>query len=254
MFEQLRVEYGLIFLGGVGSRIEALTPNKEYEAVRMMFTSQKPERVGKTTLYFLVSLLFVLTGCNPEVEVPIDSDQAWVESFTQGTPDPNTPFPESEFAQAKQLKNERKLYTAEKLLLDKIEQAKSSARGQTELGRYCVRLANVLHEEGKDVEAVKYGEIAVRIFYAQRMERRPITTAFINIHTILGLSYERMRRYADAEKHLLKALSLASSAPRAEVSDMWLALLYNRLAEVYKAQKKMDQAKKVQETFKNLKR
>ncbi len=220
----------------------------------MMFTSRKPERVEYTALYFLVAVLFVLTGCQPETEIPIDADQAFVEGFTKGTPDPDTPFPETEFAQAKQFRADHKLYTAEKLLLDKIEQAKTSAVGQTQLGQYLVRLTDILHDQGKDIEAIKYGEIALKIFYNQPMEKRPIVATFVNVHSYLGFSYERQRRYAEAEKHLLKALSLASSAPRAEVSDKWVGLLYNRLAEVYRAQKKNDQAQKVLEAYRNLKR
>lgn len=220
----------------------------------MMFTSRKPERVEYPALYFLVALMFVLTGCSPETETPIDADQTFIEGFTKGTPDPNTSFPESEFAQAKQLRTEKKLYTAEKLMIDKIDQAKASGVGQTQLGRYLMRLQCILHDEFKDVESIKYGEIALKIFYAQPMEKRPIAANFCTVHTYLALSYERQRRYAEAEKHFLKALSLASSAPRAEIPDPWVNMLYSRLAATYRAQKKTEQAQKVLEALKNLKR
>lgn len=202
----------------------------------------------------LSGLVFVIAGCAPKPPEKIDEQQAFIDSFTKGTPDITVPFPEAEFAKAKELKEQKKLNTAEKLMMDKLEDARVAARGTTQLGQYLVRLNNILFEEGKDVQAVKYGEIAIKIFYDQPMAKRPIAPWFVNIHSYLGMSYERMNRYPEAEKQFQSAIRIASNAPRAEVADAWMNLLYQRLAACFDAQKKPEQAKKVRESLKNLKR
>jgi len=198
--------------------------------------------------------MFVVTGCTPAEKPKVDEKQAFMDSFCKGEPDLTVTFPEAEFAKAKELQKGKKLNTAEKMMMDKLEDARISARGTTQLGQYLVRLNNILFEQGKDQQAVKYGEIAQKIFYDQPIAKRPIAPWFVNVHSYLGMSYERMGRYKDAEKQFQSAIRIATNAPRAEVADSWMNLLYQRLAACFDAQKKPDQAKKVRESLKNLKR
>lgn len=220
----------------------------------MKFNTRK--LTGLTAFCCLMSLMFVLSGCTPQAEAPkkADPNQAFIDSFCKGEPDRSVPFPEAEFAKAKELQKQKKLNTAEKLLMDKLEDARVSARGTTQLGQYLVRLNNILFERGNDSLATKYGEIALKIFYDQPIAKRPIAPWFVNIHSYLGMSYERMGKYKDAEKQFQSAIRIASNAPRAEVADEWMKLIYQRLAACFDAQKQPEQAKKVRESLKNLKR
>lgn len=192
-----------------------------------------------------------LTGCTPEAP-PVDEKKAFQDTFIVGTPDVTVTFPEAEFAEAKKLKDARKFDSAEKLLMSKLDDAKVSARGTTQLGQYLVRLNNILFEEGKDKQAIQYGEVAEIIFYNQPIEKRPVAPWFVNIHSYLGMSYERLHDYANAEKSLKKAISIASGAPKAEVQPSWIKLIYQRLAAVYDAQKKKKEADLVKEQIKKL--
>ena len=126
-----------------------------------------------------------LVGCGGggETTGPTDDKKEFQDSFIQGAPDPTKTFPEAEFAKAKELKNEHKLDTAEKLLLSKLDDAKVAARNTTQLGQYLVRLNNILYDEGKDNDATKYGEVAVMIFNNQPMEKRPVAPWYVNIHS-----------------------------------------------------------------------
>ena len=213
---------------------------------------------GATTLALscLLTLTFVLTGCTPQTteKAKPDPNQAFIDSFCKGEPDMTVTFPEAEFAKAKELQKQKKLDSAQKLLLDKLEDARKSARGTTQLGQYLTRLNNIFFERGNDTQAVKYGEIASKIFYDQPLTKRPIAPWFVNLHSYLGMSYERMGKYKEAELEFQKAIRIATNAPRAEVADDWMRLLYQRLAACFDAQKQPEKAKKVRESLKNLKR
>lgn len=197
----------------------------------------------------------MLTGCAPEKQADqSNSEQAFIDSFCVGDPDMSVTFPEKELAEAKQLHKEKKYNTAEKILMSHLEDARNAGRGTTQLGQYLTRLNNILYDESKDSEAVKYGEIAQKLFYAQPFSKRPIAPWFVNLHSYLGMSYERMGKFKEAEKQFQSAIRIASTAPRAEVADAWMKLLYDRLAACFDAQKKPEQAKKVRESWKSLKR
>jgi tetratricopeptide (TPR) repeat protein len=221
----------------------------------MRLNARKLEGATTTALSCLLALMFVLTGCTPTTEpAKPDANQLFIDSFCKGEPDRSVSFPEAEFAKAKELQKQKKLDSAQKLLLDKLEDARVSARGTTQLGQYLVRLNNIMFERGNDSQAVRYGEIALKIFYDQPIAKRPIAPWFVNIHSYLGMSYERLGKYKDAEKQFQSAIRIATNAPRAEVADEWMRLLYQRLAACFDAQKKPEQAKKVRESLKNLKR
>lgn len=217
--------------------------------------SRKLEGATISALSCLLVLVFMLTGCTPEKKVDQSNpEQVFQDSFCKGEPDLTVTFPEAELAQAKELHKAKKNNSAEKLLMEHLEDARISGRGTTQLGQYLVRLNNVLFDENKDSQAIKYGEVAQKLFYAQPLAKRPIAPWFVNLHSYLGMSYERMGKYKEAEKHFQSAIRIASNAPRAEVADVWMKLLYDRLAACFDAQKKPEQAKKVRESWKNLKR
>ncbi|MDZ4832887.1 MAG: tetratricopeptide repeat protein [Candidatus Melainabacteria bacterium] len=217
--------------------------------------SRKLEGATISALSCLIVLATTLTGCGPEKKIDqVNPDQVFSDGFTKGDPDLTVTFPEADLEKAKELHKQKKLQTAEKILMGKLEDARVAGKGTTQLGQYLTRLNNVLFDEGKDVQALKYGEVAQAIFYQQPIAKRPIAPWFVNLHSYLGMSYERLGKYKDAEKQFQSAIRIATNAPRAEVTDAWMNLLYQRLAACFDAQKKPDQAKKVRESLKNLKR
>lgn len=194
------------------------------------------------------SILVQLTGCGGQkgggdVETP--ENNAFEKDFLEGKPDLKATFPEAEFAKAKELRTQKLPDSAAKLLLSKLDQAKASARGTTELGKYLVRLNNVLFDSGRDDDAIKYGEIGSKLFYQQPLEKRPLPAWFVNIHSYLAQSYDRKRNYAAAERQYLKAIQMTGNATKAEVSPVWSKLLYDRLAYCYEAQGKKEKAEQV---------
>ncbi len=193
-----------------------------------------------------------LAGCGGGADQEATQEESKFEKdFLEGKPDVNTAFPEAEFAKAKDLRTQKLPDSAAKLLLSKLDQAKESARGTTELGKYLVRLNNVLFDCGRDDEAIKYGEIASKLFYAQPLEKRPLPAWFVNIHSYLAQAYDRKHQWSQAEKQYLKAISMSSSATKAEVADVWRKLLYNRLAICYENQGKKKQADQVRQEMKS---
>ncbi len=201
--------------------------------------------------YLALSVAFVVSlvsfGCKKAGGDKADEAVQFEKSFTEGEPDLTIEFPEDEFARAKELRKDKKPDTAEKLLFSKLEAAKKSSVGTTKLGKYLVRLNNVLFDQGDDKNAIKYGEIALKIFYDQPLEKRPLAPWFVNIHSYLAMSYDRQRQLPEAEKHYLKAIQVSSNAPKAEVSESWMKLLYTHLADTYKAEGKKEAEKKVRE-------
>ena len=198
-------------------------------------------------LVIAVSVSMTSFGCKKTTGEKVDQAVLFEKTFTEGEPDLTIEFPEEEFAQAKELRKEKKPGTAEKLLLSKLEVARKSSVGTTKLGKYLVRLNNVLFDQGNDRDAIKYGEIAQKIFYDQPLEKRPLAPWFVNIHSYLAMSYNRQLKYEEAEKHFKKAIQVSSNAPKAEVSESWMKLLYSSLADVYKAEGKKDAEMKVRE-------
>ena len=194
-----------------------------------------------------IGCCLVTFACTKADKGEVDESVLFEKTFTEGEPDLKVEFPEDTFAKAKDLRKEKKPQTAEKLLLNKLDQARKSSVGTTKLGKYLVRLNNVLFDQGKDEDATKYGEIALKIFYAQPLEKRPLAPWFSNIHSYLGMSYDRLAKYPEAEKHFLKAIKVSSAAPKAEVSETWMKLLYSGLAGVYKKQNKKEQELKVRQ-------
>lgn len=202
------------------------------------------------------SIIVQLQGCggpkggDGEVDKTAENT-AFEKEFLEGKPDVKATFPETEFAKAKELRTQKLPDSAAKLLLSKLNEAKASARGSTELGKYLVRLNNVLYDSGRDDEAIKYGEIASKLFYAQPLEKRPLPAWFVNIHSYLAQAYDRKRNYPAAERQYLKAIQMTGNATKAEVSDSWTKLLYDRLAYCYDAQGKKDKAEQVRKEKKS---
>lgn len=218
---------------------------------KMKSTAGRSYKLAIVGIIAAVSLCTsLISGCTPPEAV--DEQKKFEESFTKGEPDPKVEFPEQEYAQAKELRNQKKSQQAIKLLMSKLEQARLAGRGTTRLGLYLVRLNNVLYDDARDREAIKYGEIAVAIFRDQPLEKRPMAAQFVNIHSYLGFSYERLSKWQEAERNYLKAIQVAAGAPKAEVVPSWTRLLYDHLAMAYKAQKKTDLEKKVREQMQSL--
>lgn len=202
------------------------------------------------------SIIVQLQGCGGPKDGDGEVDKtaentAFEKEFLEGKPDVKATFPETEFAKAKELRTQKLPDSAAKLLLSKLNEAKASARGSTELGKYLVRLNNVLYDSGRDDEAIKYGEIASKLFYAQPLEKRPLPAWFVNIHSYLAQAYDRKRNYPAAERQYLKAIQMTGNATKAEVSDSWTKLLYDRLAYCYDAQGKKDKAEQVRKEKKS---
>jgi len=195
------------------------------------------------------SILVQLSGCGGpkggDSEVENTETTAFEKDFLEGKPDVKATFPETEFAKAKELRTKKLPDSAAKLLLSKLDDAKASGRGTAELGKYLVRLNNVLFDSGRDDEAIKYGEVGSKLFYAQPLEKRPLPAWFVNIHSYLAQSYDRKRNFAAAERQYLKAIQMTGNATKAEVSDAWTKLLYERLAYCYDVQGKKDKAEQV---------
>lgn len=202
---------------------------------------------GNRYIAVLVSIGFCLIafGCTKADDKDVDEAVLFQKTFTEGVPDPKVEFPEEEFAKAKELRKEMKPDSAKKLLLSKLEAARKSSVGTTKLGKYLVRLNNVLFDQGDDPDALKYGEIALKIFYDQPLEKRPLAPWMVNIHSYLAMSYDRQGKFDEAIKHYQKALQVSHGAPKAEVSENWMKLLYNSLAEVYKKTDKKEAEMKV---------
>lgn len=199
------------------------------------------------SLAVITAICLSVCGCVQKKAEPVDEATAFEKSFTEGEPNLKVEFPEDAFEKAKTYKDELKYNMAEKVLMSKMEQAKEAGRGTVQLGKYLVRLNNCLHNQGKDFEAIKYGEIALKIFYNQPLDKRPLAPWFVNAHSYLALSYDRRGMYDKAVEHYRKAIQDASAAPKAEISPLWMKLLYEHLADCYDKQDKKEAATKIRE-------
>ncbi|MBZ0188081.1 MAG: tetratricopeptide repeat protein [Candidatus Obscuribacterales bacterium] len=199
------------------------------------------------SLTLILCFCFTSFGCAQKKAV-LDSDGTLYEkTFTEGEPNLKVEFPEDAFEKAKVYMDESKYLMAEKILMNKLDDAKEAGRGTVRLGKYLVRLNNCLRNQGKDSEAIKFGEIALKIFYNQPLDKRPLAPWFVNIHSYLALSYDRQSKYDKAVEHYLKAIQDAAAAPKAEISPLWMKLLYEQLAGCYEKQNKKEAAEKIRE-------
>ncbi len=144
--------------------------------------------------------------------------------FIEAKPDQSVMFPQEAFDQAKYLRKERKFSAAEALLKNHLAEARKSSAGKPELGKYLVRLNNVLFDQAKDGEAIVFGEIACKIFDRQPEEvKKELVNWNAAAHSYLAMSYDRRNHLSLAEKHYARAIDYADQTD--SVSESWKKLL-----------------------------
>lgn len=151
--------------------------------------------------------------------------------YTEGTPDKSVKFPQEAFEQAKALRKQKKSKEAEALLKKNLDEARKAAVGQPRLAKYLVRLNNVLFDQGKDSEAIIFGEIACQIFDAQDpKEFKNFENWNSAIHSYLAMSYDRRGRLNMAQSHYVRAIDYSKRGTN--VTSAWRSLLEKSLASV----------------------
>ena len=144
--------------------------------------------------------------------------------FIEGEPDKSVKFPEAAFEKSKELRAAKQFKEAEEVLKDNLADARKSAVGTPALGKYLVRLNNVLFDQAKDGEAIIFGEIACKIFDRQPADKQAdLTNWNASVHSYLAMAYDRRNHLHMAEKHYDRALDYASRA--SDVSVAWKNLL-----------------------------
>ncbi|MBU6455292.1 MAG: tetratricopeptide repeat protein [Cyanobacteria bacterium REEB67] len=190
-----------------------------------------------------------LSGRTGELAYVTDDELA---KFVNGTPDNAVKFPEDNFVKGRENLLALKFSDSEKVLKDGLDAAVKSSAGQTKLGQYCIRLNNVLYEEKKYKEALKYGILASKIFYKQPPEQRPVPLWFFNAHMHMGFCYQYLGIYPEAETQLRKAINVAASAPAGQIDWKFHRLCYFELCDTLKRDHKPKEAKLAQEEMKAL--
>ena len=169
--------------------------------------------------------------------------------FIEAEPDKSVMFPQEAFDQAKYLRQEKKFAAAETLLKKHLTEARKSAAGKPALGKYLVRLNNVLFDQAKDGEAIVFGEIACKIFDRQpEEEKKNLTNWNAAAHSYLAMSYDRRNHLSLAEKHYARAIDYAGRTD--EVSEAWKKLLKKGMATC-KARIEMEQERVLASTTPN---
>lgn len=154
-------------------------------------------------------------------------NNSFMETYTEKKPQESVKFPEQEFEKAKTLRKAGKSKEAEKLLLTHLNQARKSASGQIKLAKYLVRLNNVCFDQGKDGEAILFGEIASKIFDQQSDPDilRSLLGWNTGLHSYLAMSYQRHGQWIPADKHYERAIQYADITPNKIVSEKWKVLI-----------------------------
>lgn len=172
--------------------------------------------------------------------------------FVDNAADTTVKFPEAEFQEGRKFLQQQKPADGERVLKSKLDDAVKSAAGQTRLGQYCVRLNNNLFMEDKHKEALKYNILAMRIFYKQSPEQRPLPFWFFNVHLYQAMGYKKLRMWPEAEKQYRKAINIAASAPTGQIDFNWYRLCYLELIDTLLIEKKKAEADLVKKDLKAL--
>lgn len=145
--------------------------------------------------------------------------------YLLGDPDRSLTFPAEAFDQAKELKKEKRLEEAEDLMLNHLELARKAGKGTTKLGKYLIRLNNILFARGKDKAAIKYGEIGVKLLAKDYAHAKELSGWLVNGQSYLAMSYSRQKKYKKAIKNFEDAIQSAETAPEGKVSPAWIKSL-----------------------------
>lgn len=176
--------------------------------------------------------------------------------FLEGTPDTATQFPTKAFDDAKSLKasDPKK---ASQLLTDNLAQAIKAGCGTEQLGKYLVRLNNVLFAQGTDFAAIAYGEVAQKILARQSAPN--VIPSLVNVQSYIAMSYDRQAYKALKEKNLelykdltakskenySKAISLAQKAPAGTIGSAWSQTIQSGLQRSEQRMKEYERAYRV---------
>ena len=145
--------------------------------------------------------------------------------YILGKPDKSIDFPSQSFEKAKALKKEKKLEEAEEILLNNLESARLAGRGTPKLGKYLIRLNNVLFARGKDKAAIKYGVIGVKLLALDNVHAKELSGWLVNGKSYLAMSYDRQRKFKKAVTQYKDAIDTAEQAPEGKVSKAWIKTL-----------------------------
>ena len=171
----------------------------------------------------LVTIAFCFLFQTPAVTAK--SKKLTEHDFILGEPDKSVSFPDDAFAQAKVFQKEKSLEEAEDLLITNLENARVAGRGTSKLGKYLIRLNNVLFARGKDKQAIKYGEIGVKLIALDLKNRDALIGWLVNGQSYLAMSLDRLKKYDKAIEQYNEVIELAESAPKGKVSAQWIKTL-----------------------------
>ena len=152
--------------------------------------------------------------------------------YLMGKPDKEVEFPQEAFEQAKALKKEKKLDEAADLLLLNLDKARRAGRGTTRLGKYLLRLNNILFGQGKDEKAIKYGKIGLKLITKDYKNADQLSGWMVNGQSHLAMSFDRQRKFKNALKLYSEAIESANQAPEGKVSKTWLKFLKTKKIEM----------------------
>ncbi|MDX2108203.1 MAG: tetratricopeptide repeat protein [Candidatus Melainabacteria bacterium] len=176
--------------------------------------------------------------------------------FLEGTPDVSVQFPEKAFEEAKSLKTSDPTKAAQ-VLMDNLAQATKAGCGSENLGKYLVRLNNVLFAQGQDYSAIAYGEVAQKIL--SKLNTPNVIPSLVNVQSYIAMGYDRQAYKALKEKNLelykdltakskenyVKAISLAQKAPAGTISSAWSKTIQDGLQNSQKRMKEYENAYRV---------
>ena len=153
------------------------------------------------------------------------------QDYAGGLPDERVKFPSEVFEKAKELKSQKRYVEAEEIMLANLDQARRSSRGTPMMGKYLIRLNNILFDLGKTDESISAGEIGARIL--AKSDSSELITWKVNGESYLGFAYQRKRDFPRAVQKYREALRLAGQAPTGTITPAWMETLksHKRQAE-----------------------
>lgn len=175
------------------------------------------------------------------------------EPFLKGQIDSAVSFPQKAFEEANVLKVTAPDKAAQ-LLQDNLESARKSSCGTEQLGKYLVRLNNVLFAQGKDFSAIAYGEIARKLLTKNHTAQT--LPSLVNVESYLAMSNERQAFKALQEKNFalyrsltgrskenyIEAIRLAKEAPSGKISPAWFKTIQTGLSNAELQMKEYEKA------------
>lgn len=179
--------------------------------------------------------------------------ESFEKPFLNGEKEKGSTFPEEAFEQAGALKRLNP-QEAEKVLRQSLSMAQKSGSGTEKLGKYLVRLNNVLFAQGKDFAAIKYGEVAQKILM-KKLAPDTIPSV-VNVQSYIAMSYDRaaFKALKEGDYRLYKALSdkakqnykeairISDQAPPGKISPEWIKTIKSGLALSESSMKEYEKA------------